>query len=115
MPIQSDQQSEPCGFREEGTYPLAKATVHWRGAQIRFLLLGVSSMDLEDGRGRSHFKSSSSTGHSVHILVLGNNLVFQNARLVLLNETHRKKKSMVAWKGVCFLLKCTWERLGVEA
>lgn len=72
-------------------------------------------MDLEDGRGRSHVKSSSSTGHSVHILVLGNNLVFQNARLVLLNETHRKKKSMVAWKGVCFLLKCTWERLGVEA
>lgn len=49
-------------------------------------------MDLEDGRGRSHVKSSSSTGHSVHILVLGNNLVFQNARLVLLNETHRKKK-----------------------
>lgn len=72
-----------------------------------FLLLGVSIWDLEDGRGRSHVEASSCTGHSVHDLLLGNNLVFQNARLVLLSETHRKK-SMVVWKGVCFLLKCTW-------
>lgn len=57
-----------------------------------FLLLGVSIWDLEDGRGRSHVEASSCTGHSVHDLLLGNNFVFQNARLVLLNETHRKKR-----------------------
>lgn len=57
-----------------------------------FLLLGVSIWDLEDGRGRSHVEASSCIGHSVHGLLLGNNFVFQNARLVLLNETHRKKE-----------------------